>query len=696
MTKKIEGSFPLIELNKLSMSSRMTKAHPGNLHLWWNRSPIDSSSELLQAALADDSGSSEDRDITVVDPFSGSGCMTMAALQSGLPVVAGDLNAVATAITKAVAEVPARFLNNMPVSPMADVKLYSGLQGLAEDVWRYGNWVREELHSRLSCAYPDSYAWIWTRTAPCPNPACGCRMPLAGSFVLSRAKDREYYVEPLIKEDHVEFTVLRGAPEGTLNGNKIGKLGAQFRCPKCGTITKDEYVKHVGRAGQLGLQLMAVGVVADGGRVYVSPDDEQLAAAQVALPPDLPAGDLPDNTRWFSPPLFGLKSYSDLYTPRQLLLLTTLCDLIGEAAALCEKDALAAGLGDDGVPLSEGGTGALAYGQAIGLYLSFVVGKLANFQSSICTWDNRVGNVRAAFTRQAIPMTWTFAEGNPFSSVTGNFDSMLADVVSAVENLNVSSSAKVLQADALQFPFPLNSMLFTELPYYDNVGYADLSDYFYVWLRRCMKGFLPGYFVPVVSSKQELSSIAEHFGGDKEQAIQTYEEGLFRFFKRFRPFATDAAPSIVFFEFGKTPEQWEGILNAVITAGFQVTALLPVRTEAPKENYETFRAALVFRPRTSDAPQTMRRVFVGELKRTLPGLLAERLQAEMADYDRHPVGVGCGLSLFSAYDQVLNADGSAMSVHDALQLIWAEVTDYLQLFDSDQYDEEDGSDGGKH
>ncbi len=686
MKKQIEGLYPLKEINRICMMEKMTKDHPGNIHLWWNRSPMQSSSALLQAALQDESSDGNiAQDITVVDPFSGSGNLTVAALQSGLPVMAGDLNSVAAAITKAVAEVPSLFINNMPVSPEAEVKLYTGFQGLAEDVCCYGTWVRDKLRKRLASCYPSleqeeasNYAWIWTRTVPCPNPACGCRMPLAVSYVLSRQKGREYYVEPIVQDDHVEFVTLKGAPDEALNGNKIGKKGAQFRCPKCGTITKDEYVKQVGCAGNLGIQLMAVGVTSEEGRIYISPDAEQIEAAKMAVPQDLPVGELPANTRWFSPPLFGLKSYSDLYTPRQLLLLSTLCDLVGEASAQCRQDAIAAGLVDDNVPLVEGGSGALAYSQAIGLYLSFVIGKLANFQSSVCTWDNRHGNVRAAFTRQAIPMTWVFAEGDPFSSVTGNYNSMLSDVISAVESLKLNSSATVVQADALQFPFPKNSLLFTELPYYDNVGYADLSDYFYVWLRRCMKGILPGYFDAVVSSKQELSSIAEHFGGNAQLAVQSYEEWLRSFFLRFQKFATDEAPSIVFFEFGKKPEQWEGILDAIVQAGFQVTAILPVRTEPPKENYETFRAAIVFRPRNEEAPQGLRRVVVGEIKRDLPGLLEARFQVEVDEYDRPLVGVGCGLSLFSSYARVLNADGSVMTMHDALQVIWSVVIEFLQ------------------
>lgn len=702
MRKQIEGAFPLREINRSAMNDRAKKEHPGNIHLWWNRSPIASSAELLKATLTDEAGEriSDGSDVTITDPFSGSGCLTMAALESDVPVLAGDLNAVAAVITKAVAEIPARLKDKAPVSPDAPYRIYSGTAGLTEDVRCYGAWIRKELATRLAATYPDAvesetdgrqvYAWLWTRTAPCPNPACRCRMPLASSYVLSKTNGHAYHVQPVLNGDEISFETLPGAPEEALAGNKIGKIGAQFQCPKCGTVTKDAYIKSVSNNGQLGIQLMAVGYVNGKDRIYCAPDEKQLAAAMPAISKELPVGELPDNTRWFSPPLFGLKNYADLYTPRQMLLMTTLCDLVKEAQEHCLADARHAGFADDGISLSSGGTGALAYSQAIGVYLALVVGKLANFQSELCTWDNRKGNLRAAFTRQAIPMTWTFAEGNPFSTVTGNFDTMLADVVSTIEHLPVGHAANVIQCDARKFPFPPNSVLFTELPYYDNVGYADLSDYFYIWLRRCLKDTFPEMFDKVVSSKEELSSIPEHYDNDPQKAIAAYEDGIHQFFQSFSEHASSDVPSVVFFEFGKKDIQamengdgsvlspWENILDAIVSTGLQVTAVLPVRTEMPNDRYETVRVAIVFRKMQLDAPKTMRRAAVGELKRDLPTMLEERFQADLDDWDRPVVGMGCGLAMMTRYSSIMNADGSTMGIHDALQVIWAEVNEYLR------------------
>ena len=332
----------------------------------------------------------------------------------------------------------------------------------------------------------------------------------------------------------------------------------------------------------------------------------------------------------------------------------------------------------------------MAYSQATALYLSLVVSKMANYQSEMCTWDNRTGNIRATFTRQAIPMTWTFGEGNPFSSVTGNYRTILNDVVSTVEKLNCCPFTRVEKLNALDYSFPKNSLLFTELPYYDNVGYSDLSDYFYVWLRRGLKGILPDLFDQVVSSKEELSSIPEHFGGDAKSAVDFYEKGIHRLAQNFRSAATAEYPSVIFFEFSKQDEialsstsdkeqpqsHWDNLLDALIQSGFQITATLPVRTELPSDRYDTFRMAVVFRIREETAPETTRRSLIAELRRDIPIQLKKRFEADVAPGDRPYVGMGCGLALFSRYARVMNADGSNMSVHDALQAIWTEVSQY--------------------
>ena len=697
------------------------------MHLWWNRSPIESSKQLLRDII---SGSAElagahdqeitenddrliNKNITIVDPFSGFGGLALAATEAGYPVKAGDLNSVAALLTKAVAEIPSYFADQLPVSSVGNDSTCTGVQGLAEDVRYYGNWIRSELENELRPLYPESvseteisekrvYAWIWTKTVPCPNPACGCTMPMAGSYVLAKIKGKEYYVQPEVKGHQVLFQVKKGLLKEAQNGNKIGNSGAKFRCPSCGEITTDEYVKEMGKAGKLGTQLIAVGYESDAGRVYESPSQMHINAASTELPADLPLGDLPNNTRWFSPPLFGLIRYTDLYTSRQLHLMTALCDLVEKARRKVYEDAIKAGMQDDGISLRDKGRGAYAYSQAVSVYLSLVVGKIANFQSQVCTWDNRNGNVRAAFTRQAIPMTWIFAEGNPFSSVTGNFDTMLGDVVRAIEVLPYSCSAEVIQGNGVEFSFPANAVLFTELPYYDNVGYADLSDYFYIWLRRCLREVYPDIFKNIVTAKEELTSIPEHYGGDPITARAAYQEGISRLFQNFSKAADQTVPSIVFFEFGKADEQvmrssdqtvmrqgahnftgkevsaWNNLIDSINKAGFQVKAVLPVRTEKPSEKYESTRVCVVFQKRNDTAPQTTRRGFVSELKRELPAKLQDIFSTGIDEWDYPIVGMGVGLSFFTKYKRIVNADGSNMQTMDALHIIWAETEEYIQ------------------
>lgn len=727
MKKMIETELPLHEINDSSIADRAKKGHPGNMHLWWNRSPIDSSEALLKAAMEDDpmeDGSSNREEVLeelirlsagnsdnhflsgtdypiVSDPFSGFGGLTIAAQKLGLKVESGDLNSVAALLTKAAAEIPARFYNCKAVNPEAENKMYFGSDGLAADIAYYGEKVKKKVMQRLSDCYPEVrinesesapvYSWIWVRTMKCPNPACGCEMPLASSYVLSRNKEHVYWAEPEAVGKKIHFRVHQGICPDDKESNKHGSKGARFICPACGQITKDEDVKKAGIAHQLHIQLMAICIQDQDGKSFREADEDQVSAASVAIPDDIPAGTLSDNTRWFSTPGFGLTEYTDLYTPRQLRLMTTLCSLVSEEMSQITRDAVASGMGQADMSLAEGGKGAQAYGQAVGVYLALVIGKLANYQSTICTWDNRNGNVRAAFTRQAIPMTWVFAEGNPFSSPTGNFETLLKNVVDSVACLQARTEVDVKQKNALTMHFPENSMLFTELPYYENVGYADLSDYFYIWLRKCLKGVYPELFEKVVTSKEELSSIPEHFNGDSKKAIAAYQNGIQQMLGNFHEAASNEFPSVLFFEYGKQDEKaisqstetelspFENLLYSIFHTGFGVTGIWPVRTEKPNQRFESFRVAVVFRKKDDSLPGITRRGFINTLKRELPLSLDKAYGTSIDEQDKSVSGLGLGIQIFSGFRQVINADGSKMGIHDALNIIYQEVREYLAI-----------------
>ena len=722
MRKLIEAALPLKTLNQSSISDKARKGHPGNMHLWWNRSPIDSSAALLSAAMTDAvpeeiglkvkqlekmaagetaAQRKTDHPPVVYDPFSGSGGLTIAAQKAGLEVYAGDLNAVATLLTKAAAEIPSRFADKRPVNPQAESKKFSGAEGLASDVDYYGNLLKKEAYLKIGNHYRNVhlseageasvYAWIWVRTIKCPNPACGCTMPLASSYVLSKTKNCEFWAEPEITDRVLQFKIHRGACPAEKESNKHGSNGSKFQCPVCGEITKDEYVKSVGKSGGLNVQMMAVSALTCSGRVFLEPDENQVKAAAVPKAEDPPLGSLPDNVRWFSPPGFGITEYADLYTPRQLLLLTALCDLIPKIQEKAYEDAVRTGYTEDNLSLNDGGNGALAYSQAMSVYLALVIGKLANFQSTVCTWDNRNGNIRAAFTRQAIPMTWVFAEGNPFSAPTGNYDSMLKNVVESVEKLYTGVPAIVTQKNALSLKFSPNSILFTELPYYDHIGYADLSDYFYIWLRRCLKDIYPKLFEKVVTSKEELCSIPEHYDGNAEKAITSYREGIKELCSHFAEAASEEYPSIIFYKYDKQDEQiiksgeetgktgaLEFLLSSLYDAGFMLTALWLVRSERSNAGFDSQRIAIVFRKKAPERPNTTRRNVVNIIKRELPGMLSTAFSAEIDEPDKLIAGLGLGLSVFSRYGKVINADGTSMSIHDALTIIYQEVLEYLK------------------
>ena len=734
MEKVIEKMLPLRALSASATADKAKKAHPGNMHLWWNRSPISSSSAVLLAGITDGinqeliaSVAKGEKDAirkaakilkteapelpTIVDPFSGFGGLTVAAQQLGFPVVSGDLNSVASVLTKAASEIPGIFKDMNPVHPDAQAGLFSGVTGLAEDISYYGKKLIANVELILENLYPEEdekhvFSWIWVRTIECSNPACKCRVPLSSSYVLSRKKGNAYWAEPITADGKTHFIIHKGECPLEKESNKIGASGAKFQCPACKSLIMDSYVKQAGKEGKLGIQMMAVAVDGKSGRDFCEPSDIQIKAAEVKTTSDLPQGELPHNTRWFSTPGFGLTEYKDLYTPRQLKMLITICETITQYKNIIEQDALSAGMSSNQVPLKDGGNGAKAYSEAVSVYLTFLVDKLANYHSTVCTLDNRKGNIRAAFTRQAIPMTWTFAEANPFSKATGNFDTMLKNIVESVRNLPCGNKVEVRQDDATKMVFPTNSVLFTEMPYLDNVGYADLSDYFYIWMRRCLKDIYPELFEKIVTSKEELCSIPEHYEGDAAEANKKYYEGIKQFFTHFYPSAAEEFPSLLFYELSRSDIQaiksneqlrenstWEMLLEIMRECGFRVTAVWPVRTEKPNVRYESTRVLLVFRKMISDAEQMTRRTWINTLKREIQNRLDSLLEEDIDDTDRMISAMGFGLSIFMRYKKIINANGTSMSIHDALQLIYNEAADYFtensRLDANDSYLKED-------
>lgn len=761
--KLIEVALPLEKINVESAREKSIRhGHPSTLHLWWARRPLAAARAVIWSSLVDDPSSHPERFPTeeeqnaerqrlfrileelvvwensnnpevldrakaeilkstnnnppaLLDPFAGGGAIPLEAQRLGLEAHAHDLNPVAVMINKAMIEIPPRFANQRPVNPDSRLKLTNslrGAQGLAEDVRYYGEWMKQEAFKRIGHLYPKVkvpaaqgggeatvIAWIWARTVKCPNPACGCQMPLASSFVLSKKKGNEAWVEPISENGQIRFEVRTGKCPKEKESPKQGR-SAIFRCPICGEITTDNYVKDNGKAHRIGSQLMAVVAEGTRGRIYLSPSEEQELAANVPQPESYPSGAMPENPRWFSPPAFGMTDYSDLFTNRQLTALTTFSDLVAEAQGKATQDAIAAGMNNDYVPLAEGGAGALAYGQAVGVYLAFVVDKMTDYHSSICSWHNSGEKIRNTFGRQAIPMVWDYAEANPFSSSSGSFENMMDWVAKCANEFPASSKGEVKQFDAQSDCGLRAIMISTDPPYYDNIGYADLSDFFYVWLRRSLKETYPTVFrTMLVPKAEELIATPYRHDGSVQRAKSFFEDGMLSTCRQLYQYAREDVPVTVYYaykqsdadESGETSASsgWETMLAAIIRAGFAITGTWPMRTEmavrqiASGTNALASSIVLVCRKRPEDAPTITRRSLIAQLKRELRPALQKLQRSNIAPVDLAQSAIGPGMGVFSRYGKVLEADGSPMTVRSALQIINQELDVYFNEQDGE-------------
>ncbi len=661
------------------------------------------------------------------DPFAGGGALPLEAQRLGLESYASDLNPVAVTINKAMIEIPPRFAGQAPVGPLPPGEHqrrlhedWRGARGLAEDVRRYGARMREQARQRIGHLYPPVeitpelaagrpdlaplvgqrltvIAWLWARTVKSPNLVFShVDVPLASTFVLSSKPGKEAYVLPVVQGDRYHFTVkVRGAAgfdeaeyARAKQGTKLAR-GANFECLLSKMPIDGQYIKAEGQAGRMDTRLMAI--VAEGvrGRVYLPPSKEHETIARQAQPewkPDTPLhGKARDQM-----PLYGMETFADLFTPRQLVALTTFSDLVGEAIDRCRQDALAAGLTDDGIPLDQGGRGALAYAQAVGVYLAFSLNRSADFWSNLCIWANQPKNELVAhlFGRQAIPMAWDFAEASPFSNSGGNFINNLEYVAKGVSFFPFEPVAGFsLQADAQTQEFTKNKVLSTDPPYYDNIGYADLSDFFYVWLRRTLRPIFPNLYATLAVPKAEELVATPYRHGSREAAERFFLEGMKRALKNLAEQAHPAFPVTIYYAFKQSETQgesgtsstgWETFLQAVLDAGFALTGTWPMRTERTtgiKGNQNSLASCIVLvcRKRAADAQVVSRREFLRELNATLPEALEAMTRggahSPVAPVDLSQAIIGPGMAIFSQYAAVLEADGTPMSVRTALTLI---------------------------
>ena len=654
------------------------------------------------------------------DPFAGGGALPLEAQRLGLESYASDLNPVAVTINKAMIEIPPRFAGRKPVGPIPEgerekklIEDWSGAKGLAEDVRRYGAWMRAEAEKRIGHLYPQVeiteevakdrpdlkpligqkltvIAWLWARTVKSPNPAFShVDVPLVSTFILSSKDGKEAYINSVIEGDTYRFTVKMGkAPETVHAGTTAGKRAA-FVCLMSGSPVDYNYIRTEGKAGRMGQKLMAI--VAEGarGRVYLPPVAEQEEIARSAKPEWQPDMDLPSNPRDFKTPNYGLTKFGDLFTKRQLVALTTFSDLVSEAIEKCRQDAVNAGLPDDGIPLDDGGTAALAYAQAVGVYLSASINKMSDRGSAVCSWDSSRDGLRNTFGRQAIPMVWDFAESNFLETTGGSLDNAIDQIIRVIrDKLPANCSGYATHADAQTQKISQNKVISTDPPYYDNIGYADLSDYFYVWLRRSLKATFPKLYATVAVPKAEELVATPYRHGSKEAAESFFLDGMKQAMHNLAERGHPCFPVTIYYAFkqsetkddgGTSSTGWETFLQAVIESGFAINGTWPMRTELGNRmigsgnNALASSIVLVCRKREVEAETIGRREFIRELNAVLPEALDEMtrggVNSPVAPVDLSQAIIGPGMAIFSKYAAVVEADGKPMTVKTALQLI---------------------------
>ncbi len=597
--KLIEVALPLDAINAESAREKSIRhGHPSKLHPWWARRPLAACRAVLFAQLVDDPSAhpeefptEEDQDRErkrlfgiieelvkwenstnervldaaraeiqrscggnpppILDPFAGGGSIPLEAQRLGLEAHASDLNPVAVLINKALIEIPPRWADHPPVHPDADNRTcWKGAEGLAEDVRRYGKWMRDEAEKRIGYLYPKAtlpdgskanvIAWIWARTVTCPNPACGAIMPLASTFSLGKKRGKEAWIRPVVEGKTVRFEIGTGA-SGPPDPPKLGR-GAKFACLVCGEAADDDYTHDEIDCGHSGADLMAI--VADGERqrIYLPPIEEHSSAADVPKPARVPGeegrGTFGGNAQGKR---YGFKTFADYFTSRQLTTLATCTDLIGAARRKVALEGCAAGLSR---------ADAAQYATAIATYLAAAVSKVADYGNSLSSWASHPKQeaVRNAFSRQAISIAWDYAEANPFNSTAGSIGQSFEWVAKTVERLPARPSGTAMMLDARAIRQV--AVVATDPPYYDNIGYADLADFFYVWLRMSMQEMYPELFYTVLTPKaSELIASRYRHDGSKNVAERYFEDGFVEVFERCKEVSVIGVPLTLFYAF---------------------------------------------------------------------------------------------------------------------------------------------------
>ncbi len=650
----------------------------------------------------------------VYDPFSGGGSIPLEAQRLGLPAYGSDLNPIAVMIGKAMIEIPNRFKNMEPVHPGTQERNhYCNAEGLAEDVRYYGEWMRQKAYERIGHLYPKVelpkeygggkatvIAWIWAQTVPSPDPAFSdIEVPLISSFLLSSKAGREAWIKPVIDRQtkKISFRIRQGGTKAELDQAKLGTTAGKrqaFRCIMSGTALSYKYIRNAGKSGKIGKVLIAIVAEGKRGRAYVEPLLNHTKVANSTSPKRKPYTQLPVKALGINLANYGKKTFGDLFEDRQLIALNTFSDLVHEARALIELDALSTYSTPPQtnlIPLSDGGSGARAYAEAVSVYLGFIVDKCSDYWSTSCSWNSSGQKIRNTFGRQAIPVVWDFAEANPFSDSSGNWIAMRDWVWKTIANFFPAAIGAVIQHDAQSVIYPERVVISSDPPYYDNIGYADLSDFFFCWAKPSLKPVYPHLFEILATPKSEELIANPYRHGGKETAGIHFLSGMRHAIANMAQHSSNSAPTTIYYAFKQSEIQDEGIsstgwatfLQAVVEAGYIVVGTWPLRTEmasrmrAHGSNALANSVVLVCRKRNDAAETITRAEFIRALKVGLPSAIKELQAANIAPADMPQSAIGPGMGIFSRYKAVLEATDHPMLIKTALQLINKVLDDFL-------------------
>ena len=749
--KLIEVALPLHAINAAARKEKTTThGHPSTFHLWWGHRPYSVARAVIFASLVDDPSARPDlypteveqsrareayfylieelvqwKNVTnpsvlaaakkyisqsvgpdgptVVDPFSGRGTIPLEAKRLGCSVLGSDLNPVAVLISKALVETPGKFAHVSPVHPATSNAISRGVAAIASDVIAYGRDLLESAKHEVSSLYPGVEqkdgrwtvtAWLWARSMECPNPVCGrSETPLVKSSVLSTKAKPRIHLKPRVDlgSRRVAFDPSQDKTEPF--SNVLSKRGAT--CIFCHELIPLKYIRETAAKSGLGRMPMGAVISRNGKKKFVGSDTVVDTIIEPSLPESLLDVELTINSRHMGPPVYGLLRHRDLYTRRQLKMLATLAGSIKKIRDDVLRDSVAAGMHQDDIRLEDGGCGASAYADAIATYLGIAVSRLADRSSTLAFWqvDETIGHV---FVRPALPMTWDFVEVNPFSESAGSFANCIDSIAKTIVKLPESDNAAIEMADARFVEYPANSVVITDPPYYDNVPYADISEYFYVWLREGLGDIWQSLFASLGTPKlAELTYDKSRHDGDVVRARAHFTDGFIETFRRWRQVANANFPSLVFYAFRATSKVgskdatgvvsagWESILTSLVAAGYQITGTWPIGTERANRfrsidsNALGSSIVLVIRPREKDARNCSRTEFIRELRSGLPFAVSSLRNLNLAATDLQQAAIGPGMAIFSKYGYVLEPDDSNMTIGAALSIINDELAQVL-------------------